>query len=145
MITQASEPTAVPALAHGPIHVSEHTMATTLEWPTESMLKGAMPAPVFAEPTRISAGVVFHRDGIKVSRVVMAADSELPPHNVPDNVMVVVLRGTGILMACGTAHAMEAGTVIDLLPGEQHSVVGIEELEFIICQVTIANRQDLLP
>lgn len=145
MITEASEPSAVSVVARGPVHVSEHTMATNLEWPTESMLKGAMPAPVFAEPTRITAGIVFHRDGIKVSRMVMAADSELPPHSVPDDVMIVVLRGTGILMAGGTAHAMDAGTVIDLLPGERHSVVAIEELEFVICQVTLASRQDLVP
>ena len=140
MIAETSDAIALP-----PIHVSQHTLATNLEWPTESMLKGAMPAPVFAEPTRISAGVVFHRDGIKVSRMVMAEGSQLPSHSVPDDVMIVVLHGTGILMAGGTAHAMDAGTVIDLLPGERHSVVGIKDLEFIICQMTLASRQNLVP
>jgi len=143
MITQSSVPTAIPLPARDAVHVPHHLAGTSLRWSTDSMLTGAMPAPIFAEPTRISAGVVFHRDGIKVSRVVMAADSELPTHNVLDNVMVVVLRGAGVLMASGLAHAMEVGTVIDLMPGEQHSIVAIEELEFIICQVALAHRQDV--
>lgn len=98
------------------------------------------PAATPAPPNPIRAAMVFRREGIKVSRVVMATGSELPVHSVDDDVVIVVIRGVGIVFAQQEPRHVEAGSIVDLVPGEEHSVECIEELEFVICQVSLASR-----
>ncbi len=98
------------------------------------------PAATPAPPNPIQAAMVFRREGIKVSRVVMASGSELPVHSVDDDVVIVVIRGVGIVFAQQEPRHVEAGSIVDLVPGEEHSVECIEELEFVICQFALASR-----
>ena len=101
------------------------------------------PPPGVSSPppaTPIRADMVFRREGIKVSRMVMASGSELPVHSVDDDVVIVVIRGVGIVFAQQEPRHVEAGSIVDLVPGEEHSVECIEELEFVICQVALASR-----
>ena len=105
--------------------------------------KSPKPSPPAASPAPtnpIRAAMVFRRDGIKVSRVVMTSGSELPVHSVDDDVVIVVIRGVGIVFAQQEPRHVEAGSIVDLVPGEEHSVECIEELEFVICQVSLASR-----
>jgi quercetin dioxygenase-like cupin family protein len=96
-------------------------------------------------PNPITAAMIFHRDGIKVSRVMMDAGSELPVHSVDDDVVVVVARGVGIFYAQQEPRHVEAGAIVDLVPGEQHSVECLEEMEFVICQMSLASRAVVQP
>ncbi len=101
--------------------------------------------PVFADATHLSGAVVFHRDGIKVSRLIMPAGSELPAHTLTDDLVIVVVRGKGIIYAQQEPRHVEAGSVVDLVPGEEHSIDCFDEMELVITQVTLASRRDLAP
>jgi len=85
--------------------------------------------------------MVFHREGIKVSRVVMTAGSNLPLHSVDDDIVIVVVRGVGVIFAQQEPRHVQAGSIVDLVPHEEHSIECIEEMEFVICQVSLASRE----
>ncbi|HEY1100309.1 MAG TPA: hypothetical protein VGF99_15330 [Myxococcota bacterium] len=97
--------------------------------------------PIFADATHLRGHVVFHRDGIKVSRLIMPAGTELPAHTLNDDLVIVVLRGKGIVYAQQEPRHVEAGSVVDLVPGEEHSIDCFEELELVITQASLASRQ----
>ncbi len=101
--------------------------------------------PIFAAATHLRGAVEFHRDGIKVSRLVMPAGSELPVHKVPDDVVIVVLRGKGVIFAQQEPRHVEAGSVVDLVPGEEHSIECFDEMELVITQMSLASRLPSAP
>ena len=85
-----------------------------------------------------SAAVIFHRDGFKASRLVMPAGTELPEHSLPDDVVIVVVRGSGVVHVQLEPRRVQPGTVIELGPNEVHSVEAVEELELVFVQAALA-------
>lgn len=96
------------------------------------------PALAPADKPHAQAEVLFQRDGLKASHLIMPAGTQLPEHALLDDVAVVVVRGKGIIYVQQEARHVEAGSVIDLVPNEEHSVEAIEELELIIVQAALA-------
>lgn len=129
--------------ATAPVRLSSRAtgMAAVNPGPSKMVPTSTGTMPIFADATHLRGAVEFHRDGIKVSRLIMPAGSELPVHTVPHDLVIVVLRGKGIIYAQQEPRHVEAGSVVDLVPGEEHSIDCFDELELVITQMTLASRQ----
>lgn len=129
--------------ATAPVRLSSRAtgMPAVNPGPSKMVATSTGTMPIFADATHLRGAVEFHRDGIKVSRLIMPAGTELPVHTVPDDLVIVVLRGKGIVYAQQEPRHVEAGSVVDLVPGEEHSIDCFDELELVITQMTLASRQ----
>lgn len=148
----AREPADVPTStttkpATAPVRMSSRStgLPAANPGPSKMVATATGTMPTFADAKHLRGAVEFHRDGIKVSRLIMPAGSELPVHTVPDDLVIVVLRGKGIVYAQQEPRHVEAGSVIDLVPGEQHSIDCFDEMELVITQMSLASRQAPLP
>jgi quercetin dioxygenase-like cupin family protein len=84
--------------------------------------------------------LLFARDGLKASHIVVPAGTELPATALPDDAVIVVVRGTGIVYVQQEPRHVEAGGVIDLMPHEEHSIEALEELEVVIVEGALASH-----
>lgn len=84
--------------------------------------------------------VIVQRDGLRVHHLVMKPGAELPEHAAGDDVVIVVVRGKGIFYVQQEPRHVEAGDVLDFIPGESHSVEALEELELIITHAALARH-----
>ncbi|MDP2341275.1 MAG: AraC family ligand binding domain-containing protein [Deltaproteobacteria bacterium] len=82
--------------------------------------------------------LLFARDGMKASHIVVPPGTELGEHALPDDAVIVVVRGTGIIYVQQEPRHVEAGNVIDLVPNEEHSIEALEELELVIVESALA-------
>lgn len=103
------------------------------------------PDPHDARPGR--GEVVILRDGIKVSRLILAAGRSLPPHTASFDMIVVVVRGRGRFIVEEEIRAVEPGDILDFVPEEHHAVEADEELElvFVECPRLVAPAEHLPP
>lgn len=93
--------------------------------------------PLHPDPhdTRPGRGeVVMLRDGIKVSRLVLAPGRGLPPHSASEDLVVVVLRGRGRFIVEQEIRDVETGDILDFVPEEHHAVEADEELELVLVE-----------
>lgn len=81
--------------------------------------------------------VVLQRDGLRVVHLILNAGSELPDTTAVDDVVFLVTRGTGVIYEMQEPRHVEAGDVIDIVPGETYSIEAIEELEMTIVHATL--------
>ena len=84
--------------------------------------------------------VVLQRDGLRVHHLVVNAGEELPETTVTDDVVFIVTRGRGVIYVMQEPRHVEAGDVIDVVPGETHSIEAIDELELTIVHASLASR-----
>lgn len=90
------------------------------------------PDPHDSRPGR--GEVVMLRDGIKVSRLIIAPGRGLPPHSASQDMVVVVLRGRGRFIVDEKVRNVEAGDILDFEPDEHHAVEADEELELVLTE-----------
>ncbi len=84
--------------------------------------------------------VLFFRDGLRATHLIMPAGTQLPEHALPDDAVVVVIRGKGVIYVQQEPRHVEGGTVVDLVPHEEYSIEAIEELEMITVQAALASH-----
>ena len=103
------------------------------------------PALTPPEAPHAEAKVLFNRDGMKASHLLMPAGTELPEHTVPGDVAIVVVRGKGVVYVQQEPRHVEAGDVVDLIAFEEHSIEAIDELELVIVQAALLSRPPVPP
>ena len=75
---------------------------------------------------------LFKSTHLEVSRTVLRAGKEVPPHAVVGEMTVQCLEGRVELVAAGTTQSMRAGDLICLAGGETHSLKAIEDSSVLI-------------
>lgn len=75
---------------------------------------------------------LFKSSHLEVSRTVLSAGKEVPPHDVIGEMTVQCLEGRIELTAAGTKQLMRAGDLICLAGGETHSLKAIEDASVLI-------------
>jgi len=76
--------------------------------------------------------VLFKSSHLEVSRTVLRAGKEVPPHEVVGEMTVQCLEGRVELAAAGTTQSMRAGDLVCLAGGETHSLRAIEDSSVLI-------------
>jgi quercetin dioxygenase-like cupin family protein len=93
--------------------------------------------------------VVVLRDGIKVSRLVLAPGRSLPPHTASFDMIVIVVRGHGTFTVEEEVRHVQPGDILDFVPDEHHAVEAHEELELVFVEcpriVPLPNQPPPLP
>jgi quercetin dioxygenase-like cupin family protein len=84
--------------------------------------------------------VVIQRDGLRVHHLVLSPGRELPEHTADDDVVVIITRGKGVIYVMQEPRHVEAGDILDFVPGESHSVEALDELEMIIVHAALAKH-----
>jgi quercetin dioxygenase-like cupin family protein len=79
-----------------------------------------------------STAALFKSSHLEVSRTVLRAGMDVPPHDVAGEMTVQCLEGRIELTAAGTTHSMRAGDLICLAGGETHSLNAIEDSSVLI-------------
>src|SRR5580765_1906042 len=75
---------------------------------------------------------LFKSSHLEVSRTVLCAGKEVPPHEVVGEMTVQCLEGRVELTAAGATQSMRAGDLICLAGGETHSLKAIEDSSVLI-------------
>lgn len=70
--------------------------------------------------------------GFELTRLVIAAGKEIPPHKVPTEVTVQCLEGRVAFTHKGGTKELKAGELLHLCPGEEHSVKGLEHASLLL-------------
>jgi quercetin dioxygenase-like cupin family protein len=74
----------------------------------------------------------FKSSHLEVSRTVLRAGKDVPPHEVVGEMTVQCLEGWVELAAAGTTQLMRAGDLICLAGGETHALKAIEDSSVLI-------------
>lgn len=105
------------------------------------------PDPHDSRPGR--GEVVVLRDGIKVSRLVLASGRSLPSHTASFDMIAIVVRGRGRFIVEEEIRDVEPGDILDFVPQEHHAVEADEELELVFVEcprlVPLPNQPPPLP
>lgn len=83
--------------------------------------------------------VLLQREGLRVHHLIMPPGAALPEHAAQDDVIIIITRGKGVFTVQGEARPVEAGDVLDFIPGEGHAVEATDELEMIIVHAALAR------
>ena len=75
---------------------------------------------------------LFKSDHLEVSRAVLRAGKDVPPHDVVGEMTVQCLEGRVELAAAGAKQLMRAGDLICLAGGETHSLKAMEDSSVLI-------------
>ena len=75
---------------------------------------------------------LFKSSHLEVSRTVLRAGKDVPPHEVVGEMTVQCLEGQIELAAAGTTQLMRAGDLICLAGGQTHSLKAIEDSSVLI-------------
>jgi quercetin dioxygenase-like cupin family protein len=75
---------------------------------------------------------LFKSKHLEVSRTILGAGKDVPPHAVVGEMTIQCLEGRVELAAAGTAELMRAGDLICLAGGETHSLRAIEDSSVLI-------------
>lgn len=86
-------------------------------------------------PTRGLGQTVIATDCLKIHRLALAEGGYLPAHSSQDDVVIVVLRGSGVFHVDDEPRAVSAGDVLDVLPGQSHAIDATSGIEMIIVHV----------
>jgi quercetin dioxygenase-like cupin family protein len=75
---------------------------------------------------------LFKTSHLEVSRLVLRAGKDVPPHHVAGEMTVQCVEGRVELAAAGTVQLMQAGDLICLAGGATHSMKAIEDSSVLI-------------
>ena len=102
-----------------------------------------MPATSTSFPTpegaRERGEVVLSRQNLRVARLIVPPNAPLMEHRSPDDVVIVVVRGVGMITVNGTTRRVKVGDAIDIRPGAAHSVSAHDELELVVVHARLAG------
>ena len=106
----------------------------------------ASPSPVTLMPTLPGVGsarergeVVLSRQNLRVARMIVPANAPNKEHRSPDDVVIVVVRGVGLITLDGTQRRVRAGDAIDVRPGVPHSFAAQDELELVVVHARLGG------
>jgi prepilin-type processing-associated H-X9-DG protein len=84
----------------------------------------------------VISGAVTHTvvktAGLEVIRVLLAANRELPPHQVPGEITVQCLEGKVTFRAAGVERELSAGNFLFLDGGVEHAVRALEDSSLLV-------------
>jgi quercetin dioxygenase-like cupin family protein len=69
---------------------------------------------------------------LEIIRLVVPAGKEIRPHRVPGEITVQCLEGRVAFTALGQTRELEAGQLVYLTGGEEHSVKGLEDASVLL-------------
>ncbi len=75
---------------------------------------------------------LFHTGAVDLVRLVVREGEEIPRHQNKGELIVQCLEGRIALTALGATKVLEAGQLVDLPPGEPHSLKGIEDASLLL-------------
>ena len=75
---------------------------------------------------------LFKSSHLEVSRTVLRAGKDVPPHDVMGEMTVQCLEGRVELAVAGIRRSMRAGDLVCLADGETHSLKAIEDSSVLI-------------
>ena len=105
------------------------------------------PSPVFmtnatlpsAAGVRERGEVMLARQNLRVARLIVPANAPVKTHRSPDDVVIVVVRGYGMINVDGTLRRVKTGDAIDVRPGAPHAVSAHEEMELVVVHSRLAG------
>ena len=71
-------------------------------------------------------------DRLEVIRLVVPAGKLIPPHKVKGPISVQCLEGRITFTAAGQSHELQAGQMLYLTGGEEHSLQGLEAASVLV-------------
>lgn len=83
--------------------------------------------------------VIVKTDQMQLARLVIPKDKEFPSHEVSGPITVQCIAGKILFTAMGAAQELHSGQLLYLMPGEPHSLRGIED-SVILLTILIANH-----
>ena len=105
--------------------------------PTEKLIATGSTGPAFRK------AMLVERDGLKVVRLTLPPDVEIPEHHANVDVIVTVVRGTGTFTVAGVPRQITAGDIVEMLPRVRHSLrAGEDELELVVVHARIGAGTD---
>ncbi len=104
------------------------------------------PAPVPLAPPRVPNApgarehgeIVLSRQNLRVARLVVPPNAPLHEHRSPDDVIIVVVRGSGLITVDGTTRRAAVGDAIDVRAGAAHGFAAHDELELVFVHARLA-------
>jgi quercetin dioxygenase-like cupin family protein len=75
---------------------------------------------------------LFKSNHLEVSRTILLAGNDVPPHQVAGEMTIQCIEGQLELAAAGTTQALRPGDLICLAGGEQHALKAIEDSSVLI-------------
>lgn len=71
--------------------------------------------------------VIIKTDQIELARLVIPKGKEYPNHKVSGPTVIQCIQGKIELTAMGTTQELHPGQLLYLMPGELHSLIGMED------------------
>ena len=90
--------------------------------------------PFGSELPNARSTALFKSTELEVMRVVLPAGKSFPPHTVPGEVTIQCIEGIFEVTADHQTHTLQAGQLLYLRGGIEHSLLGLENAS---CLVTI--------
>jgi quercetin dioxygenase-like cupin family protein len=84
--------------------------------------------------------VIVTRPGLKVVHFYLAPGDIIPEHKTNADVVVTTVRGKGVFTINLVSYEMTSGVVLEMIPYTPHSIEAIEELEFIVVHMHLAQK-----
>ncbi len=98
--------------------------------------------PLISPNTGIRKEGIFERSGIKAVRLRIAAGKTVPTHNSNVDVVAVVTRGSGTFTVAGSDQPLAVGAVVDMTPGQPHSIEAAGDLELVVVHCRLETGAD---
>jgi quercetin dioxygenase-like cupin family protein len=76
--------------------------------------------------------VIIKTDEMELARLVVPQNKEFPNHHVPGAIVVHCVQGKIELTAMGKTQELQEGQLLYLMPGEPHSLKGIEDAVIVL-------------
>jgi quercetin dioxygenase-like cupin family protein len=76
--------------------------------------------------------VIIKTDEMELARLVVPKNKEFPNHHVPGAIVVHCVQGKIELTAMGKTQELQEGQLLYLMPGEPHSLKGIEDAVIVL-------------
>jgi quercetin dioxygenase-like cupin family protein len=82
--------------------------------------------------------VIIKTDAMELARLVVPKGKEYPSHQVPGPIVVHCVQGKIELTAMGRTQELHDGQLLYLMPGEPHSLRGVEDA-IILLTISLTN------
>lgn len=83
--------------------------------------------------------VIIKTDKMQLARLVIRKDKEFPSHQVSGLITIQCMAGKILFTAMGMEQELHSGQLLYLMPGELHSLKGIED-SVVLLTILIANQ-----
>lgn len=88
--------------------------------------------------------VIVNRPGLKVVQFNLPGGSRIPEHHTNADVVVTTVRGEGIFTIGSVPHKMSPGVVLELSPLTPHAIEALEDLEFVVVHMHLAEKSNMV-